>query len=1056
MSGQSPAGASKPPYDVEILVEKFSDQSADYTAAAYKEASLRAEFVNPFFKALGWDVTNESRKSEKWKEVIHEFSLEDGKTKTKKSPDYCFRYGGVPQFFVEAKKPSVHVHDDHAAALQLRWYLWNAKLPLGILTNFKELAVYDGRRKPNPADRAPVGRLLYLQYEEYEPKWSVIADIFSKEAVERGSFDKFADASKDKKGSTPVDEAFLQDIERWRDALARNIANRNKALTQRETNFSVQRTIDRLVFLKICEDRGIEPDGLLESAAKAAPIYPRLLEQFKRADLRYNSGLFHFEDEQDRTETPDTLTPRIEVDDKPLKDIINELYTSGYDFRVMPAAILGQVYEQFLGKVIRLTETHRAVVEEKPEVKKAGGVFYTPTYIVKRIVERTLGPRLQGKSPEQVANLRVLDPACGSGTFLIEAYQFLLEWHLEWYARNAPTIHLKEERIYQSDQGWRLTIGERRRILTNSIFGVDIDAQAVEVTKLSLLLKVLEGQTEQTLELDRKAKNSSRGARKPPRGRKSGHAKARSEALFHQSRALPDLGDNVKCGNTLIEPGGHVAIQSMLDSEELYRINAFDWRAEFPEVFNSENPGFDVVIGNPPYIRIQVLKEFAPREVELYKDIYATAAEGNYDIYVAFVERGLQLLNRHGSLGYILPHKFFTAKYGAPLRALLSAGKHVEGITHFGDRQVFDTATTYTCLLFLARQPQEAFAFEGVADLQAWEKRTVSTSIDLPTARLTPTEWNINVGATAGIVDKLDAIAQKLGGDNGLAHLFVGLQTDADDVFILERVREEHDRVLCASKATGKEHWFETIHLKPFLKGSLNIRRYELSDVTKLLIFPYETVDGKSVLIQASDYAKRFPLTWAYLDENRDRLSERAKGVLGKAWYGYVYKKNHTMFGLPKILVPSIATGSCFAPDLEGRYFFVGSGGGGGGGYGIHIEKEIDPYYVLGVLNSALISYFLRATSTPFRGGYIALNRQYIERIPIVTPTPSNLPATKEIARLARLIVDLRVRLGVAGSDQERTVLRREMASADATINKKVAALYGLSHDEGTIVEKAG
>lgn len=224
------------------------------------------------------------------------------------------------------------------------------------------------------------------------------------------------------------------------------------------------------------------------------------------------------------------------------------------------------------------------------------------------------------------------------------------------------------------------------------------------------------------------------------------------------------------------------------------------------------------------------------------------------------------------------------------------------------------------------------------------------------------------------------AIEPKLGGETGIAHLFVGLQTDADDVFILERVREQDGRVLCASKATGQQHWFEAAHLKPFLKGSLNIRRYEFTDVTKLLLFPYETIDGKSVLIAPDEYRRRFPLTWEYLEQNKPRLSDRAKGKLGKQWYGYVYKKNHTMFDLPKLLVPSIATGSAFAPDLDGRYYFVGSGGGGGGGYGIHLEAQIDPYYVLGLLNSAVISHFLRATSTPFRGGYIALNRQYIER----------------------------------------------------------------------------
>src|SRR5665647_2887843 len=408
-----------------------------------------------------------------------------------------------------------------------------------------------------------------------------------------------------------------------------------RVLSQRELNYAVQVTIDRIIFLRICEDRGIELYGRLRSLVNGKNIYARLLEMYVEADARYNSGLFHFADEKGRAGYADRLTPSLAIDDRVLKDILRRLYypESPYEFSVLPADILGQVYEQFLGKVIRLTAGHRAVVEDKPAVKKAGGVYYTPTYIVDYIVAHTVGPLLEGKNPTQAAQLRILDPACGSGSFLIGAYQHLLDWHLARYVEEGAEKNSKGKaaRIRPSVHGeWRLTTAEKKRILLEHIYGVDIDTQAVEVTKLSLLLKVLEGESGESLNSQMK--------------------------LFHE-RVLPDLAHNIQCGNSLIGPDFYDG-QLDLDDEAAQRINVFDWQAAFPQIFKTG--GFDAVIGNPPYIRIQTMKEWAPLEVEHYKERYLSAGKGNYDIYVVFVERGLQLLNKKGRLGFILPPVSYT------------------------------------------------------------------------------------------------------------------------------------------------------------------------------------------------------------------------------------------------------------------------------------------------------------------------------------------------------------------------------------------------------------
>ncbi|HLE90539.1 MAG TPA: type I restriction endonuclease, partial [Anaerolineales bacterium] len=550
------------PENIRQLVNRFEEHLDAYRSGKYNETQLRNEFLNPFFEALGWDVLNKEGNAEEYKHVIHEDSLEvEG---VKKAPDYAFKIGKERKFFVEAKKPSVKIETNPEFAFQLRRYVWSAKLPLGILTDFEEFAVYECRSRPTPSDKVRTGRVLLLNYKEYVEKWGEIASIFSYDAVMKGGFDKFANSAAKKKGTAEVDDAFLAEIEGWREALAKNLALRNKPRAgtersrsvenERDLNFAVQMIIDRIIFLRICEDRGFESENQLqdlinphrpsgtspksagdktsrqESSADLGEdgrgLYGELVKLFERADRRYNSGLFHFKEEKGRGHA-DTFTPHLEVDDKVLKDIIKDLYyPAPYVFSQIPADILGQIYEQFLGKVIRLTAGHQAKVEEKPEVRKAGGVFYTPTFIVDYIVINTLGKLLLGLTPKEAARLKILDPACGSGTFLLGAFQYLLDWHLQWYAdaEHDPEKWAKgkDAVIYQSKDGWKLTTAKKKEILLNNIFGVDIDAQAVEVTKLSLLLKVLEGES--------------------------------GQMSLGFERALPDLGNNIKCGNSRSKP----------------------------------------------------------------------------------------------------------------------------------------------------------------------------------------------------------------------------------------------------------------------------------------------------------------------------------------------------------------------------------------------------------------------------------------------------------------------------------------------------------------------
>ena len=418
---------------IESLVTRFEDQYESYKHSDYNETLTRRDFIDPFFKALGWDMDNEAGYAEAYREVIHEDKVKvSGATK---APDYSFRLGGGKRlFFVEAKKPSVSVKDDIHPAYQVRRYGWSAKLPISIITDFEEFSIYDCTKKPKPEDKATVARIKYLTFRDYIKEFDFLWDTFSKEQVLKGSFDKFLLSDTHKKGTATVDKDFLESLDRWRTYLAVNISWNNRTLDEDEINFVVQQTIDRIIFLRIAEDRSVEPYGTLKHAVKQGNLYQNLFELFQRADEKYNSGLFDFK--------KDKISRNVVIENKIIRTIINELYypECPYEFSVLSVEILGSAYEQFLGKVIRITPAHHAKIEEKPEVRKAGGVYYTPQYIVDYIVKNTVGKLIEGKTPKEISKIKILDPACGSGSFLIGAFQYLLDYHKDYLLRERQTF----------------------------------------------------------------------------------------------------------------------------------------------------------------------------------------------------------------------------------------------------------------------------------------------------------------------------------------------------------------------------------------------------------------------------------------------------------------------------------------------------------------------------------------------------------------------------------------------------------------------------------------
>lgn len=991
------------------LVERFHQHQHQYRSSKYKETPLRREFVDPFLEALGWDVSNTEGRHELFKQVIHEDSiLINGRVK---APDYTLTLGGRRRLFVEAKKPSISIKNSPHPAFQVRHYAWNAKLPIGILTDFEELALYDCRDKPSEFDTAQHARINYLTYDQYVDHWDYLVGLLSPDAIKQGSLEQFARENKTKHGTAEVDDAFLAEMSTWREQLALNIALRNPGLNTRQLNFAVQSTIDRIVFLRIAEDRGIEPYGRLREATKQSDVYTALSRLFLLADAKYNSGLFHFNPEKGRDGSSlDTFTLGLRIDDRVLQNIIKRLYypDSPYQFDVIPADILGQVYEQFLGKVIRLTSSGQAVVEDKPEVKKAGGVFYTPTYIVDYIVDQTVGQLLEGRTPGpngSASKLRILDPAAGSGSFALGAYQCLLNWHLKQYVLSPNKwARGKEPAICQDEDGkWRLTLCERKRILLNNIYGVDIDPQAVEVTKLSLLLKVMEGENEQTL-----------GA----------------QMQLLPDRVLPDLNKNIQCGNSLIGPDffdGQQLSLGIVDEEEMYRINVFDWENAFPNVMR--DGGFDAVIGNPPYVRQEVIVDS-----KTYLEKHYNIFHGGADLYTFFIEKGISLLRRDGYFAYIVANKWLKADYGKPLRNWLKTKNLIE-LIDFGDLPVFHKATTYPCILVVQNSdPHPEFNVTHIRDLEfsGLSKRVKECQFSVKVQHLNSSGWSLVTEDKRLLLEKLNKNGVKF--DRYLnGEIYRGVLSGRDSVFVIDE--EERNRLVGLDPRSVEI-------IKPYLAGR-DVQRYEIKNQKRYLIFTRRGVD-----------IHQYPAVKDYLERFKEEIAPKPKNLKSGKWPGrksgnYEWYEiqdamdYYQIFESPKILYLKFQVKPAFAYDEKD--FFPNSA--------IWVIPTSDKF-LLGILNSKLGWFLISNYCTQIQNGF-QLIYKYMRNIPICQIDAANSKYKEEMILLIDQILDLRKKLSSAKATHEKTIIQRQIETMDRKIDQLVYQLYNLTPEEIKVVEAA-
>ncbi|MBU8901663.1 MAG: Eco57I restriction-modification methylase domain-containing protein [Victivallales bacterium] len=986
------------------LVSSFKGAIKTFKESKYNETQVRNDFIDSLLMSLGWDVDNDARKNQFLRDVIQEEYIEVENEKAKKNPDYTLRVQGLRKLFVEAKKPNVDITKSSKSAFQTRRYGWNANLGISILTNFENLIIYDCRHKPDIKEDERVARLHVFEFSNYIKDFDEIYDLVSFESASSGRLDDVFSVY-ERVGLT-FDDYFLGQIERWRERLAVSAVQLNEQLGSEDVNFLIQRLLNRIVFLRICEDRTIETYETL----KGIQSYDELKTLFRQSDKKYNSGLFDF--------IEDSLSLNIEIDSEVLIEIFNELYypLSPYDFTVVDPTILSQIYEQFLGSHVVIDEKRQLSIVPEAEVVASNGVVSTPKIIVEQIVKETLSPLVQDKNFDQLAQLKIADICCGSGTFLISIYDFLLKSTIEKLLEEGIS---DTELIYKiSENTYGLSLNAKRNVIEQSVYGVDINPYATEVTKFSLLLKLLEGESGASID----------------------HFISQ-----YTTKVLPSLRDNIKCGNSLVSNNFYEFMPEAIDDDKiLFKVKPFDWHMEFP--FLNDTNGFDAIVGNPPYVRIQNLVKFSPEEVKYYQNDlsgFVVAKKETIDKYYVFIQRAIALLNPSGFLGYIVPSKFFIIKGGKALRKFILASCSFSKIIHFGVTQVFPDRSTYTAILVLQKEAKEQFNFKRVKKITPDLLVDDYGCLEYNKVDFSAEPWVFLSRETEVIFNKLHSKqTQPL---NSLAEICVGLQTSLDKVYIFTPEEETETTFVFSFNGMRKE--IEKDICLPCIYD-LSFRLFDSITPNAQIIFPYRIDNEKAEVLSEEYFIQNYPLCWSYLNEHKTQLEKRNINGKNPKWYQFGRSQSLTRFhDSSKLIWHVLSTKPSYVLDELNIQF---TGGGNGPYYSLVNNSDYSILYFIGILAHPLFENMIKAGASEFRGNYYSHGKQFIKNLPIRIIDCKNADEVKyyeNIVKSVKGLIDTKKQYN-ATYGTKKVILQRKLDLLNTTLIDSVNKLYDINLDE--------
>lgn len=993
--------------EVNKLVLTFSSNLAHYMSSSYDEATARKDFIDKFFIALGWDVNHETQTNPYEQEVKIERSQKQQNDSARKRADYAFYLAPNHKdevFFVEAKKPSVLITRNEQHYFQTIRYGWNAGCPISVLTDFEEFVIVDCRATPN-IKYALNGQHKTYKYTDYthKEKFAEIYWLFSREAVANKSIEKYAASLGKAKGKATqkalfkggyqtIDDSFLEYIDGIRLNLAQAFKKNDDSLDGEQLTEAVQRTVDRLVFIRFLEDKFIEAEQHVNEWGSSPSLggvrggcWNDFIADCRKLDAKYNGVVFkkHFIDEQDFAG----------AEEKMFVDICQDMSSlnSPYDFNYIPIHILGSIYERFLGKVIRTT-AKRVVVEEKPEVRKAGGVYYTPKYIVDYIVQNTVGKQIAGKTPKQISELHFADIACGSGSFLIGVYDCLLDYHKKYYldkyanktykvSENLIGLEKKELDKRSEDYGnieyinnqWTLTLKLKQDILLNNIYGVDIDYQAVEVTQLSLFLKMLEDESLSSIA-------------------------TRQGRLF--AKVLPDLSKNIMWGNSLISNDIMFSNGSMFEDELYKKVLPFDFKNSFIKVMRSG--GFDAIVGNPPYVTIGGKEDMmtGKKEMKYYQKNYISS---NYkpNLYSFFYERGIKYLKENGLISFIVPRTLLDNKYYKTIREFFVKSIVIELILKI-DYEVFENATTGgTCICVLNKSKNDNNTVLA-KEVKNEDEFFIKNSIKIKQKELMFGDFKIFSIKNNNDLKLLNKIIKNSNKLDVYCSVNNGVNTG------------NAAKILLSNKNIGSKY-------RKILEGK-DINRYLVN--WGGLWINYDTDIKKKINVKDLD-TRQSKIDLALRDER--------------------------IFNSQKIIVRQTADKIIACIDenkfvsRHSTHCILNDG------------KEINLYYLLGILNSSLIKYCYRKFIPEQGKAFAEVKAINVKQLPIVN---INLKISQqkqqhdEIVNCVTQLLAAKQKQTQMKESNDKEFITNQCNALDTQIDNLVYELYGLTNDEIKIVEE--
>ena len=902
---------------INCLVEKYKVLKKESKLKTYSEEDTIQGFVLPLFEILGWDIRNKE-----------EVSSQDH-IKGSGRPDFNLKINGITQFFLETKKLNADL-DYEDFAFQVINYSWNKGVTYAVLTDFEGIKVFNAQRidKDDLMDKL----IFEISYDKYISDFEILW-LLSKESFQKKELDAFAEKHGKKEKSVSVATVIKklnEDIEWCRERLTKSfkICNKKLSLSQELIDEGVQKLLDRLIFLRVAEDREVEPNilkDLLRQAEniKTYDLFQAMVSTFRKLDKIYDSNLFS-----------EHAFEKWEVWDGGFKEVIDKLYGKkgyyGYNFKEMPADVLGSVYESYLGYKL-------STQSKDAKKRKEQGIYYTPTFVVDYIVRNALKPVLDNcKSINDLKKIKVLDPACGSGSFLIKALDAITKKYHEFGVDN----HIL-----------------KRQIILENIYGVDLDTQAVEIARLNLSINSLDSKEE-----------------------------------------LPRLDKNIKNGNSLIS-GTDEEMKKQFGKNWKDK-KPFNWQEEFPEVF--KQGGFDVIIGNPPYVRQEEIKEYK----EIFLKLFPNVANGTVDLYVYFFERAIQLLKNNGVLGFITSNKFIKAGYGKNLRKYFKENLKINQLIDEFDRKVFDDAAVDPCMILIQKEKP----LENSYILYNYKTNILQ-------ADLNESGWTFANEESLDLKSKIEQKGKKIKDWDGV-NIRRGIVTGLNEAFIVNLDNKE--------KLLEQDKNCDSL-IKPLLAGR-NLKRYFADFDNKFLlkILPGSNIDDCEPI-------KKHLLNF------KDELSERWEPKNGKIkWFELRPCVYYEEFEKPKIIYPDISDTGGFYWDDEG-YFLNNTV--------YMITGNIKKSWV-GLLNSKLINWYYKKIASGLGEGGVRYFTQFVKELPI----PEN---TKSLDDLTKKMLDLNKELKEISEHSDKWEnIKSEIKKTDKKIDEEVYRLYNLTPEEIEIIEK--